>query len=277
MILISQSLVLTPAAAGAPLNTPIFGWRNVAESVQATSEADGAPASLVLNPSTALRWRPEPGSPPQDNYLTFFLTSDAPVDYVAIAGHNLSSAETPVSIEAATEMAGSPPGWDWTELVGDAVLPNDSAALFRFPPQSLAAVRVRLQPGVELPFIAVVYVGKLLVLDRGTHGDVTPINMGRTTRVTNARSEAGHFLGRIVLSESLETAFDLALLRADWYRSEMDPFVVAAKVMPFFFAWKPAELPGDVGYCWMTNDPQPVISFETGRISISLHMGAASI
>jgi hypothetical protein len=57
----------------------------------------------------------------------------------------------------------------------------------------------------------------------------------------------------------------------------MKPFVATAKNDPFFFAWKPQEFPTDVGYCWLTNDPQPSVDFNTKRMGITLQMGGVAV
>jgi hypothetical protein len=45
---------------------------------------------------------------------------------------------------------------------------------------------------------------------------------------------------------------------------------------PFFFAWSPLTYPDEVGYAWVTNDPQPQINEPTGEIDISLQLGAVT-
>lgn len=275
MIVIANSLVLSETAE--PLDTPVFGWRNLvtANAVSATSADPGHPASNVANPSTALKWVAAPGSPEDDQYLTVTIDSVDNVDYVGIAGHNLGSGRIPVSIEGATQEVGSPPEPDWTEIVPPSIRANDEPLIFRFTPQSLSGLRIRMQPGVEAPEIAVVHVGKLLVAERGTSADHTPINLGRQTNIVTGRSESGKFLGRIVLGESRQTSFSIQHMKSAWYRAKFDPFIAQAQEKPFFFAWRPQEFPGDVGYCWLTSDPQPQVSFETGRISVELQMGGA--
>lgn len=277
MIVISTNLVLSPTLAPL-LNLPIFGWRNLvtAANVDATSEEADYPASNVANPSTALRWRGEVGSPPADEYLTSMVESVEPLDYVAIAGHNFGSAQIPVSIEGATQIEGSPPELDWQEIVQDVLLPNDGPVIFRFEPQSLLAVRLRMQPGAAPPTAAVMYAGKLLVCERSTGQDHTPVNFGRRVNVMSGRSETGNFLGRVVLGEHRATSFALQRVRASWFRSEMDPFLIDAKERPFFFAWKPQEHPHDVGFCWLTGDPQVVREFDTGTMAVSLDMNGVA-
>lgn len=275
MIVLSQNLVLAPA--GEPLNTPVFGWKNVAEAAAATTEAEGFSASNVLNPSTALRWRSSPGSPATDEYLSFTIEEVGAIDFVGVAGHNLGSGEITVSIEGATQEVGSPPEPDWHEIVQETVLADDGPAIFRFTPDAYSRIRIRMQPGTADPTIAVVYIGKLLVCERSTGSDLIPINLGRVSNVVSPQSENGQFLGRIILSEKRQSSLSLQHIRANWYRQQMDKFIAASREAPFFMAWSPQDFPRDVGYVWTTNNPQPTISFDTGRMSIDLQMTGVAV
>jgi hypothetical protein len=277
MIVLSQSIVLAPLVN--PLGTPIFGLNNLVTigNIAATSEAAGFPVGNLANPETYLRWRSAPGSPPVDQYVTVTFTALAEVDYVAVAVHNFGSGQVPVSVEAATALVGSPPAPNWAEVVQDTIPANDDPIIFRFTPGTKVAVRLRMQPGQAAPFAAVLYVGKLLVAERGTHAAHVPINFGRTTRVTNGRSENGQHLGRIVLSEARQTTFALNRLRSDWYRQIFDPFLSAVQETPFFFAWRPQAFPNDVGYCTVRNDPVPSVDFDTGTIALELQLSGVAV
>jgi hypothetical protein len=480
VIVISNALALAPG--GNLLGTPIFGWRTIAipSSISATTVAEGFPASNLANPSTALRWKAaEPGSPPADEFLTVAISQIDPIDYLAIAVHNLGSGQNPLSVEGnpgvdaftksllplftdlidltgkvwtpagnaavsggalvldgagdyattpdhadlnlgssdwaiecqakceapggttrriagqsdnagtATsisfgierdttnvirafvcqgsnfftcvgttqftsllntdwfhvrfvragnllklfvrgiqegssaaftgavnnsanalsvgrlgEVAGSewqgrirnfrisvgtprsagnfaPPPPDvplpWLELVQETLHANDDPIIFRFEPQSLTGIRLRIQPGILTPSIAVLYVGKLLVAERGTHVDHVPINLVRTTRVMSGKSETGNFVGRVVLSEARGTTFVLHRLAEAWTREQLEPFLKAAREIPFFFAWRPQAHSKDVGYCWLTEDPQPSRHFDTGTYAITLQMSGVAV
>lgn len=279
-IVISENMVLAPATN--PLNTPIFGWQNLGLAVAATSEADGYPATNVTNPLTHLRWKAagdgSPEEPPAaDQYLTFAIGIEDELDYIAIAGHNLASGQIPVSIEIATALEGSPAELNWTAVISPMILPNDGPAIFRFTPQSIMGIRIRMQQGSAIPYVAVAYVGKLLVAERGTHSDHAPLNLGPDVEVMDGKAERGHFLGRIVLRESSSGAFDLKLLRPDWYRATMAPFIIGARTDPFFFAWKPQDHPGDVVFATLANSPKPVVNFDTGRFAIGLQLNGISV
>jgi len=60
-----------------------------------------------------------------------------------------------------------------------------------------------------------------------------------------------------VLNETTRTTVSLKNLTAAWYRAQMQPFIRASVEAPFFFAWRPADYPNEVGYAWTVNDPVP--------------------
>ena len=122
------------------------------------------------------------------------------------------------------------------------------------------------------------HTGKLLVMPRGTHQDHTPINLHIQANVMTGRSEAGNFLGRVVLSEQpLDTASPSSgsiLLGSapTCSRSSLPP-----KRTRSGSHGGRKTFPRDVGYCWMTNDPQPSIHFGTDTMSVTLNMGGVAI
>jgi hypothetical protein len=273
-IVISGSLVLSDSVSGGGVinaDNPLIGYRNLVTSsnVTATSEAADNLASNVANPSTALRWQGAGGSPAEDDYLTFALDTAELVDYLAVARHNFYSGQIAVSVEVLNEDT-SPDSWD--ELVAPVIPPNDGPLLFRFTPQGIASIRLRMQPGTAVPRAAVVYCGALLILQRRIYVGHTPVNYGTQLSVANHRSISGDFLGRIVLGEKTGTQVQLQDLTPTWYRTYLDPFRVAAKEIPFFFAWRPSSYPYEVGFVWTTDDPQPQNQLANGMMSFSMNL-----
>lgn len=267
MIVISSSLVLS-GATGDQSNNPVVGWHNLVTpaNVAAGTEADGYPISNVANPitATASRWRAENAT---GEAVSVDLDTVEPVDYLAIARHNLGSAAIVTAVEGSTN-----DGADWFELVQETLLPDDGPALFRFVPQSLTDIRLILDGGTAPAEIAVLYVGKLLVLQRRIYVGHVPITYGRSAEIVNGRSESGDFLGRIVVSEKRATSVDLKNMTPVWYRTQMDPFIKASKEAPFFFAWRPGDYPREVGFAWMTNEPQARNQRSNGMMEIQLEM-----
>lgn len=278
MIILSPSLVLAP---GALLNTPVFGWQSLVTTLNVTATSSDAdhPVTNLANPSTALYWQAAPGSPAPDQYLTVDVNQIDPIDFLAVAGHNFGTGQIPVSVEIATALVGSPPALNWTEIAPDRLLGLDDPVLFRFAPTSVLGIRLRMQPGLEAPRAAVLYVGRLLVMPRGISDSHTPINLGRTVDRLRQVSHNGHYLGDIILSEGRTSSLPFKHLDPGWYRETMDQFVRAAHVegRPFFVGWQPQEYPDDVGYCTLTNNPTPVEDFETETISVELAMEGAAV
>lgn len=248
---------------------PIIGWHNLVTStnVAATSADVNHPASNLGNPATHLYWLADDDvSPPNDDqYLTVTTNFSGEIDYVAIAGHNLGSAQGLVSVEGFIAAA-------WQEIVAPSLLAGDGPALFRFTAQVLPQVRLRLQPGNADPRVAVLYAGKLLVMQTGLYAGHTPMPHARKVKTVDGVSESGKFLGQIVTRETRQNAAKFQLLTPDWYRTNFDPFLAQAKGVPFFFAWRPDTYPDEVGYCWLTNDPEPVPEPPSNLLTVELRM-----
>lgn len=268
---VSAGIVLTEAEEASELN-PIILWDNVAVTVTAaSSEVAGHPVSHLLNPATHLYW--QGGVVTGDEYVTVSSLSTQ-VNSVGIARHNFGTEGITVSVEVDD---GSSPQ-TWVEVIAEHIPADDSPLLYRFTLDSYVSVRVRLQvPVGASPEIGVLYVGELLTFERsidiGT--DHTPINQGRQTRRTSRTSIGGNFLGRVVLGETRATTLDFKWLTPEFYRSDVDPFMVAAQEIPFFVAWNPSEYSTDVGYCWIEEggaDPAPEIDPATRRVHLTLRL-----
>jgi hypothetical protein len=124
--------------------------------------------------------------------------------------HNFASAEIPVSIEGFIDGV-------WTEIVEEVMLPDDGPALFRFTAQSLSRYPIRMQAGTDEPRAAVVYVGKLLVIERKVYAGHMPMTDGIKVSRRQRSKRGGNFLGRIVLGEWRETTIPLSLISPAWF------------------------------------------------------------
>ncbi len=267
MIVISRAFgIVEPPDYDINENSPLVGWRNfvTADMVSADSSDPSFPPLNVANPTTYLKWL---STSTADQYLTI-ATGGPPqdVDYVAIARHNLGTAQITVSIEG--YIAGV-----WTEIVEETLLSNDEVTIFRFTQMSLTSLRIRMQSGDDPPSIAVVYAGLILQLQRRIYVGHTPFPYGRVTNVVNNKSENGNFLGRIIISQTNATSFTMSNIDRDWYRTYMDPFIDAAQDTPFFFSWRPGTFPRESGYAWMSGNPVPVNQSSNGMMKITLQMG----
>lgn len=277
MLVIAPNLVLSDDDDALPDGTPLILWdsRVTISTITADSEDDSYPATNLANPATNQEWRGASDSPtPTEVNIDVAINSVELIDGVGIAAHNFGTEGITVTILSVS--ADSPPVE--TIVAGPQIPPDDQPLLFRFTPQAFVTLRIQLDvPASVIPRAAVVYAGPLLAAERGfdVGQDFTPPNFARKTDAVNGMSHAGHFLGRIIRSQSVENAtMTWKHFTPDWYREEFDPFVRAAQTdTPFFVAWAPDDYPYEVAYAWLLEDPYPQVSPVTRRMSVSLKMG----
>jgi hypothetical protein len=272
VIIFSPNLVLSPPDPTVlDLNAPIIGWRSLvtASNVAASEDsAAGFPASNLGNVSTASLWR---SANTDLQYVTITLNPAAEIDYIAIARHNFGSAAIAAAVEAQEDPLAS-----WDEIIPDAIPANNDALIFRFAAQTYSAVRLKLYSGSAAPEAAVVYVGKLLVMQRRLYVGHTPITLNRSVQVVSGQSESGNYLGRIVTGSSLSTSASFTFLTPSWYRDNFEPFAKASETVPFFWAWRPLQYPSETGFAWRTGDISPSNQLPNGMMQVDFEMGGVA-
>lgn len=269
-VFVSSNVVLE--VDGANGNNGVIGYdqRATLLNISSTTEDADFPVTNLVNHSTISIWKSTETA--SDEYITWTLNTTEDIDYVAVANHNFGSGAITISVE--TQVTDGGP---WGEVSSEVLLTQDGPVIFRFDPQAVYGVRLRMQPTGTAPQAAVMYVGKLLVLQRRTYVGHTPIPYGRNTDISNGRSENGHFLGRVVLREKLNTSVSLQNLFPSWYRTHMEPFIIAAREVPFFYNWRPQDYPLETGFCWLTADAQPSNQRPNGMMQIDLQMSGVSL
>lgn len=270
-LVLSRSLILSAAAAALPAGVPLILWDNrvTIGNVSADTEASGYPITNVANPATdpTQEWRANDATAQE---IAVAVNAVDDIDGVGIARHNFGSAGIAVTIGYYDESD------TWVELVQEQMPANDEPLLFRFTPQSIATLVIRLASGSAAARIAVLYVAPLLACERSfdVAADFVVPRFGRKTEVINGRAERGDYLGRIRMSQWIESELTFKHFHPDWYRENFDPFVAAAqRDVPFFLAWQPEGYPDEVVFCWFTDDPMPMTSPQTGRKSVTLMLG----
>ena len=267
MLVVSASLVLSEPEASLDADCPLILWRNIvtASTIVATSEQASYPASNLANEATHLEWRSAAGG---EQHLVVTTNTVDEIDAVGIAKHNFGSEEIAVEIGYFDDDD------DWVSLVAETMTADDGPLLFRFTPQSINVLRIRLVAGnSSLARAAVVYVDKLLTVERRIYVGHTPLPHGRRVNVVSGVSESGNILGAIVTGEWRASSIPLQLISPDFYRAHMDAFLASAvRRVPFFVAWRPDSYPIEVGYCRLTADPMPVPTSPSNRIAFSLEV-----
>ena len=265
-----MSLIVTPALVlSSPeqfdTTTPVLGWQNfvTVSGTSADHEEDFYPAINMANSSTNLTWKSDSTDV---QYVTFLLNEEEPIDYVGIARHNLGTGGVVIEVEVQLFSEGG-----WSNLVEGFVVANDAPILIRFLNAAVHALRLKLTPLATPPEIAVVHIGRMLVMPIGIPVGHTPLIDGRTTRTAAGVAEAGDFLGSIVLSQKLSTSVAFQYLEDEWYRTNMRPLVRQGRGAPFFYSGFPDSHPEEAGYAWLVSDPRPVF-IEAGWVNVTLEI-----
>lgn len=213
-------------------------------TVAVSSSAAGFPADSLKNSMTYDRWRPE--SVPA--YVAFNQADAVEVDYIGIAGHNLYSVGAMITVQHSNN------GVTWSTV---AIMEpsRDGALMIQFEPVTAKYWRVSIDGGI--PTIAVIYFGKVLVMQRGNYGGHSPGTLSRITDTMPNKSDTGQFLGRSIIRQGYGTSYAWSNLTANWYRQYFDPFVESARKYPFFIQWFPEKFPDEVLYAWTDDNISP--------------------
>lgn len=257
-VVISSSLVVSDTAPLVqPLNNARIGYdKAVWQTLTASDSAAGFPASAIDNELTYSSWKPF--SLPAT--LTGVIAVAKDIDYVGIAAHTLGADNATIKIEY----------WDgaaWV-LLKDMIPPDNSPIMILFGLITTTQIRITLS-GAIIPRIGVLYVGKVLDMQRGIYAGHTPITLSRKSVMRPNASERGQWLGRSIVRAGSSGSFEWQNLKAEWYRTYFDPFVEHARIKPFFIAWRPENFPKEIAYCWTSKDIAPSNSGRKDFMSVS--------
>lgn len=254
------------AALDMPLTHARIGYDSfVSEStVTGTSQFLGFPPDAVKIQTTWERWRPLGTA---GEYLTIDAGASRSADYFGIAAHSLGSSG------AVVRLSYSLTGASYTQIQQISVSGNEPVMLI-FPEITARYWRITVVSSVSPPTVGVVYLGKVLAMQRPIYGGHSPINLSRQTVVRPTESEKGQWLGRSITRYGLQTSYNWNNLSAAWYRANFDPFVSAARFRPFFIAWRPASYPDEVAFGWTGDDIQPSNSGTRDLMSVSISVSA---
>lgn len=270
-VILNKNMVLT-AKSSALGSKPILGWRNYVNYSNVTAQYEDPfyPATNLGNPATNSEWR---STSMDEQTLEVEIGGGLLVDYIAVARHNLGSSGAIIYIDAL--IAGDAD--EWVRIFDGQILGDNRPAILRFQELYPERIRVTLVPDEAPPRIAVFYIGKLTVMERGMLQDVTPILYANRTDVVTGRSESGDFIGRIITDQTKEVSYSFESVGYDWFKEEMGEFAEASMTTPFFFAWLPAIFPDEVGYGWLNNDLNPAAFHYVGGIHINFELNITAI
>lgn len=267
MIVISNSIVLNEdeATAGVNANNPRIGWHNIVTetNVAADEEASGFPVVNLSDPDTYKRWK---GETTAAQAVTVTLGAAEVVNYFGIVGHNFGSTGATIKLQGSSDSS------SWVDITNEQLLADDFAFMSEFADATYRYYRLYITPGSAAPQLAVLYIGRVLRMQRRIYVGVQPPTLNRTSENSSGFSESGQFLGRVRRSTRLEHAPEFQNITPSWYRNYFMPFVEASESLPFFYAWRPGSYPDEVAFCWHMKDPEGTNQRPNGMMSVQMNM-----
>jgi len=245
-IVIHQDLTLAGDEQDVTNCNPRIGYDTVVTAGTVTSDQGAATRINLANPSTYLKWTADNNG---TQSVGATLVAARTVNYYGIAAHNLGTASAVITFQSSIN------GVDWTDVTDGVLLQNDTAMIEEFEDQFAAYYRILIEGATVAPSIGVLYIGRMLRMQRRIYVGHSPFVLQRRTVVSSGKSENGQFLGRVVRSTTYETKVQMQNLTPTWVRQRLDPFLALAADTPFFWSWRPCEYPTEVGFAWTKNDP----------------------
>ena len=245
------------------INAPLLAWESIIDPalITATSAEDDNPVANLVNQSTAFVWRATSAAQ-QD--IDFEVGSV--VNYIGIARHNLTG-DAQIRIQFLV-------GGSYLTIFDWFAAPLNQTAFFVINEAEPDGVRISIRNNPTAPTIGVIMCGVYLELQRNIYVGHTPVTYGRTVDTVGGYSENGQYLGELVRREGRSTSVSLENLTPDWYRASLDPFIAQRPRGAAFFVWRPGKYPAEVGYVWLSGNPQPVNQRANGMMSISMDFEA---
>lgn len=225
---------------------PRIGYDNVVTPSTVTTDQGAASRPNLGNPATYLRWTADNIN---TQHVGATLGAAALVNYYGIAAHNLGTAGATIKFQYSFNNA------DWIDATAGVLLSSNFAMIEEFEDLFAPYYRLRIEGATVIPQIGVLYIGKMLRVQRRIYVGHSPFVLQRKTVVSSGKSENGQFLGRVVRSTTFETSVEVKNLTAAWVRQNLDPFLNVAADRPFFWSWRPCAYPTEVGYAWTMDDP----------------------
>lgn len=268
MIVFTSAFAISSAATAYPLTTPRIGYQTYIRdlalqgtAVTVSSELPEALRDAPLRPDTVDYWQ---GISFPVTYLIDFGTT-VDIDYVGLVG-NLGSCGATARIDADTSATPT------TQFATDVLPADDGPLMFIDTLRTIRYLKLTLTGSSLVPKIFSIYVGQLLKMPYGVYGGHTPITLSRQTELQATMTRGGQFVTQTYRRMGVKTTANFKNLKAAWYRTNFDPFVKAARRYPYFWSWRPADYPREVGYVWTPNDIAPVNQGVKDFMTVSVPM-----
>jgi hypothetical protein len=230
-----------------PSKFPCIGYENLLTRSDCTftvSSEDGSYLKAnLLDGKEFTYWKQSSGT---SHYISGVFPSDQEVNYVALHGGNMVAAGTTITVKYKT-------GGTWYTAGTPFTVIDSSPIMISFAPILAKEWKIEFATSGTF-FLAIAYIGRSVVMERGCWTGFTPPYMGRVAESITSVSESGSLLGRSFRRKGVKFDMNFDWITQEFIRGEWMPFVFAAESMPFFVQWNSLDYPAEAAFCWV-NDP----------------------
>lgn len=245
-----------------PLDHPRVGWRRIAGSVAASTQAAGYAAANADTNRTDSFWQPTALS------ATWRIDAGSAqsVSYCGIAAHDLGAKGCTVLVQS------SPDDSTWSTRA--TIVPTDDSAIMAlFATVSARYWRLSISGAGGNPTIAVIQFGAVTEFpQRATYAGSVSFERTRVASYSMNRSEGGQWLGRSVSRAALTPVMQVSHLSETWIADEWDALARYAEEAPFFVADRPEQFPKSCCYAWTNGDLRAERSLPNAAVAMSVSL-----
>jgi hypothetical protein len=245
------------------MSEPVILYQSIINALNITAWPTSVflnfPVAALANGMTYDRYRVYGGMYLGTPVTHIYIDAGAPVtcDCLGIASHNVFSATSDATVSITADSVPIPYGDVGSFAASAFIAPSSAApALLRFTPMTYRywCVTLGYYPGPFTFDVGALYLGRAMTFERCIMQSHAPAPLNRSTEYYENKSESGQFLGRSILRKGFVTSVSMDKMTAPWVRDSFQPFVKAARLAPYFFAWNPGLYPDDVVFGMTADD-----------------------
>lgn len=225
--------------------TAYIGYTNLVKSgaVTVTSEATGFEKENAQSWKTSTWWQ---AAATGTVYFNIDMGAAVDVDCWGLVGHNLSDNSGTIKPEysATGAYAGEEADFDTIET------PTANTTIFKKTTSVNARYfRFEIASTGAASFIANLFLGEALQLERGQPTGFAPANLDREREIYNNTSQGGNFLGRAVQYKGSSIDIQQKKITRTWIDANWSALADHVELYPFYFIWDSENQPDEAAYC----------------------------
>ena len=223
--------------------TSYVGLTNLVKTatITVTSTATGFDKENLKSYKTSSWWQANAAG---TVYVTFDFGSAVAFDCWGIVGHNLTDNSGTIKPQYSTDnFAADINDFDTVQT------PSENETIFRkVTSVTRRYARFEIASTAVASFIANLFIGEALALEREMAPGFSPANLNRMRSIFNNTTANGQYTGRILRANGAQVKVEQRLVTRAWIDANWKGMANHIELYPFYFAWDVENYPEEAGY-----------------------------